>query len=320
MRVLGQHLIIQDGHPAALDFGAGSLWLTFYPPKGTVNSAPSSGQLLRVDPGSGTVASRWPVGGSPVSVSAGAERVWVANSAGPGPAPAVAANQVVEFTVQGQAVHTYPVVNPIAVAASGDGAWVQYQQADGVYLRHLHDGSADPGVKLAADAPALSSSVVACADGRAYGASFDTVRQQTHVQQVGRQAQPPADAVLTVGGITTLACHASGVVALIADQGQGRLFPLPFTTPPTPPRSTNQQPGWLVGDRTSADVWLVTSGADASGDTRVQLLDRQNLAAGPPVVVDLEAILATAGGSRLWIVAEDPHSPDRVVITGVEAP
>src|SRR5262249_56575037 len=148
-------------------------------------------------------------------------------------------------------------------------AWVRYRQARGVYLQHLHDGSADPAVKLAAADPALSSSVTVCANGRVYAASLDTARQQTHVQEFGTQAQPSGEIVLAAAGPTSLACHAGGAAVLVADQGHARLFLLAFSTPPTPPRQTEQPAGRLAADPTGTTIWLVTSriGAGAGAYT-----------------------------------------------------
>ncbi len=88
--------------------GAGSVWV----------SNPRRGEILRVDPGSGRVADRIDVGGSPGPLAFGGGRVWVADEAGAGIAAIDARDaRIVKRRLGPQAA-------PLRLAVGAGGLWV----------------------------------------------------------------------------------------------------------------------------------------------------------------------------------------------------
>lgn len=323
--LVSRHRLPDAGSPAAMAADSDGLWLALRPPPGSLISRPGEGQVRRLDAGSGVVSAGWPIGGSPVAIAVAGQSVWVADGPGPGPTPAMGGDQVLQFSVSGRLLASYPVTNPAGVVAYGDAAVVAYQVASGMYLRRLSGGVADPAVKLAAGSHAIGATVLWCPDDRLWAASFDDRAQHLHLQQFGAVPGRPLqdlhrDTVLTESGTTTLACQASGLAVRVAELDHGTLFLIPRDSPASQPRVARVVPsGALAGDGTQR-LWLLDGETYPNPRVRVQVLDGANLASGPPIAVPGEADLYAGTGPSLWIVGRDPQDPQPAVVTEVTTP
>jgi hypothetical protein len=203
--------------------GHGSLWMIKPGPDvrvaGRVQVGP--GELERIDERSSAVVARWTVVALPVAVAVTDRYVWVAGDPvrAPGADPPATVDQ---FDLAGALVHTYSITFPVALAADGDGVWVESGTSS---ARRLHDGVADPPLTLSASAlpSSIGTTMVVCRDGL-YVATQDTATLNAYVDHFAAFGSGGAGShhVLSFGAnlAPVLACAPNGGVMIVGGPGQ----------------------------------------------------------------------------------------------------
>jgi hypothetical protein len=152
------------GHTQLMAYGAGSLWLAVMDPEHT--HVP--GTLLRVDPRTLTVISRWPIAAETTAVVVTDHFVWVAGQFNGDPL-VWNGNLVQQFDLSGRVIHSYGLDSPSAMIGQGDSIWVVYGPFTND-LSYLHDGTTDPPL-ISRDGlyfgnlPHSGQEMVVCPDG-----------------------------------------------------------------------------------------------------------------------------------------------------------
>jgi hypothetical protein len=315
-RVVDRIRVTVGGAAVAATADPAGLWVALTAPPGGLNASPTAGSLLRVQPAGG-MAGRWPIGGAPTALATAAGSVWVADGPGPGPQPALGANQVLQLNSGGKPVVSYPVAEPVDIVAAADAAVVASQQPDGVFLRRLSAGAASAPVRLAGADPTTGSTLAWCPADRLWAASFDPAAGRTHVQMFtagrgGPLVDTRHDIALGVSGPTSLSCRPDGVAVLVSDLDRATLYAITAGATGAPqPAVISGEVALARGGGGDADrAWLVQAKPGPRMDrTGVEVLDVGGLAVGRAAVVPVGAGLSAAVGDWLWVLGPDPGDP-----------
>jgi hypothetical protein len=337
--VLRQGDIAHRYAPVSAAYGAGSLWLVFatpldlrtgYRPPGTVD-------LVRVDVANFTVTAHWALPSSPQGLAVTDHDVWVADNSGrSSEGGSDNSDQVQEFDLTGQLVHTYsiPAAGVVdvdtAAAGPGDTAWVDYTISNGTayaYLSLLHDGVADPPLPLDGAVNFGTHALAVCPDGIYVGA-VHTGPGLVEVGMVVNRVVPgrPAESVTGLA-MGPLACGARGGVVAIKEPSGPRVLGNLKTASAAQQYfvdGPNAGSVMVLPDRTvllgscAGGVWLGQS--DPAGRTStVWLADATTRQRSASLALPMNVVLGTPNGCNLWTVSTDPHHAGRWLLGAIVA-
>ncbi len=139
------------GHPGAVTAAGGSLWV----------ADPVADRVYQVDPGSGSVLDRIPVGAGPGSIVSGGGAVWAVSTVGS------TVTRIDPSTATVVATINLPGANPDAIAYGAGGLWV----ADAVD-RELFEINPATGSRERTVALDLQPSAIATGDGAVWVAGY----------------------------------------------------------------------------------------------------------------------------------------------------
>ena len=289
------------GGAIAAAVGAGKLWVGYALSGGS--SGRMHGELVGYDLRSGRAAVRVEVGAFPVALAASAGGVWVANGVGDGSqAGSAHLDSVERFSTSGTLVSTVQVANPVALAASGERAWVYYTSDARPRVRLLatQAGSAAASGDTALPGQPVggrpgTSPLVACGEG-VYAVSTGGGSNSVTLSRVGSAGTPLAR-VTADAAIPSLACtEAGGPVLVLGGQ------PSVVVSAETHYRAVPLRSGAdVVVAGAGTRLWLAGSG---TGAVSVSTIDDAGTATSTAVRVspsEASPMLAS-DGSGVWVV------------------
>jgi hypothetical protein len=227
---------------------------------GSPTRMPVQGWIVRFDPATGKVLSRWAGGGDPVGIALGGAYLWTVNGAGDHSEPEVAANHALQLdTRTGKMVQRYAVANPAGIAAANSHAWAVSGTpfAGRAWVIMLQRGKERQVTQLPSG-PALSSgpSVVRCGPSL-YVVTISNNAKRLRITRLA-VSTGRVDAAWTIdaGGVTSLACAPSGVVVTVASGHDGGVWTVRTSSPhPTGPFGSRYSSGAVV---LHGVVWIVS--------------------------------------------------------------
>jgi hypothetical protein len=300
-RVVRTGTIAHTGGLVSIAYGNGSVWLAFGAPTG--NASP--GELVRLDDRL-KVTARWAVPGSPDALAVTESAVWVGGGHGNSATPAVGADQVQQFDLDGHLRHTYPVEHPVAMVAQDDSVWVASgaKQAD---LVHLHDGVADPPIMLHDVVPSRARSMVACADGL-----YMVIGYTGSVLQV-ENGRPVSEWGISTDQDAEIGCGAHGGVLVVYTLPRRQLTGILASLWYGPPDM--ELASLPIGARSlgfsGTTVWLYRDGD-------LWTIDADSLRVSTAIRPgSVEVAVSVTHGRSLWVVSPDQATRDGWVVTQI---
>jgi hypothetical protein len=294
---------------SAVAVGAGSVWLAFG--AGPALAGPQPGELIRLDMVTLQPLGSWSIAGSPSAIAVTGTSVWVSGDVADARPPAVGANQVVQYDLDGHVRHTYAVQTPLSLAAAGEAVWVQHGAIGDnlAYLTRLHDGVADPAIALLASLPQRGQPLRVCPGGViAASQNYDT--QITWVQRVADGRTADLGSVLATG-FATLGCDADGAV-LVLTPNPAAAYRIRFAGGRAAPAVS--LPAFTNGQGVAGSLMWLSTIDTTHRTTVIWPVDTHTWASGRSIALRGDFPAAVADGNRLWTVGADPNQPGQTTV------
>lgn len=257
-----------------------------------ISARENPGHLVDIDTRTGKVRGITDIGSLPSGIVASGGHLWVATTPGDIHPPDRDPDLVTEFDRHGAVVHRYRVPDPEAITTAPDGVWVTTYRGDtGTWLRHLHDGHADPLVLLPSTIG--RASLADCPDAL-YTAATNAMGLLV-VTRFSRTGKDPHSTRLTEASEAHLTCADQGVL-VVAHVSITRISAAGATSKATPP------PG-IFPQAITADtrIWILMESENGRGSTLVPV-DPRTAAVGKPQPIPPAATVA-ADKATIWAIA-----------------
>jgi hypothetical protein len=98
------------------------------------------------------------------------------------------------------------------------------------------------------------------------------------------------------------------------------LFLVPLEAPTSPPRVATLAPATAVVGGDAHWLWLIRTHIFPDPGVQVQLLNADDLTAGPPLSFPGTASLYTATPTGMCVVSQDPSATQAAILTNVATP
>ncbi len=303
--MVGRWTIAADGEPLAIAQTPGVVWVA------EASDTSKPGRVQGIDATTGTVIRSWRVGSQPAAIAAAGGHIWIVDAAGP---DAFEPNLVVESDLSGHTVHTYPIANPVSVAADGNGAWIGSSLGDRGILTYVGGGKVGPQVTLPGTSADGSVPVVACGQ---------TVFAATTGPDAGMliSSVSPAGTVTPYGatsavGVTHLACLSAGLLVETAEDTVD-LFHVTSASGNPDSHAVPARTGLVAGG--TDENWIVT-GLTQIDHSAAAPLNATTLAPSGSINLAGDAVAATTGDQgQLWLIMNNVQGSAQPVLVELAA-